>query len=545
VLLRELTTRAAASLASITDATVAHMRVSRAEASEAAASAIRIARGRGWVGGDDANLKPSGLIPRPATEPLSNLLAHIGSEAQRPITWSPRDAATRFMKDAVLGYLGAAGGRAARSVLGLDEGRLSDPERLRHAIVAGAGGIGDAPIERQICAAVIRVMDDPPELLARTCGQLSSFSFATQLASLSTGREMLRAVAIEKLYLDSNVFLPAIALGHPWHTRCASLLARCERHVRNVLILEGFIEEARIQYSEARSISTQLRDREAFFKAALARAKPNVFLDGFAAWASSQSPTPSFSDYCDTVGLGRDVVDRIRGNWSNVSVVSSPRSFGKHEALHARVQFGLSSASRHSELAKHEADQLALLASELDGRATSATRFVTAHARLREFVSREHMTVARAVVAPVALAHLLAVVHPTEIPPSSLRELAFSGAGFEVTETVFAVLIDRARGDAQKLRALVTEEVAEKLRATLLAASSKEGFFDAIDSRQGLAEVVMREIVPAIEASLARAGKSRELTRPPEAREGAEAASRLALEVLGDFRIEKPKPQRE
>ncbi len=187
-----------------------------------------------------------------------------------------------------------------------------------------------------------------------------------------------------------------------------------------------------------------------------------------------------------------------------------------------------------------EPDHVARRVLPRDACAGEAERFVTAHARLREFVTREHMKVALAVVPPVALAHLLAVAHPTEIPPSSLREIAFSGFGFEVTEGVFALLIERWRGDVQKLRALVTEEFAERLRAALLAASNKEGFFDAIDSRQRLAEVVMRDVVPVIEASLPKAMRSRELTRPPEAREGADAATRLTAEILGDLKFEKP-----
>jgi hypothetical protein len=492
-----------ATIDTIAEATAERMRVSLVEARDAAENAVSVAKSFGWITTDAVAIKPTTLLPRPHIDSLAPLVEAVFRKAQGSIRWTMTAAARRYIQDAILAYYGATAGRSAASVMGLDIGGDTTARQLRTALSAKGLAIGTTGIEQQVCDAVVYLLDSVPPELTEICGKLSSFAFAAELASLSKGRELLSGHGDpERVYFDTNVVLPAIAPGHRWHSRCAALIEKCTRYVPRNLILDGFIEELHLQFIDALSLAGEEPDPGRFYWLAATHDRPNGFLEGFLGWAGDRTSDASFQHYCAAYGLSRDVALRVQG--LGLQIVRAPKVHGRFAEAHSTVMFGMSRDDRNTELGRHEADQVVLILSENHGHHDfPLSRFVTAHMKLRNFLVAKFPEASSAFVPPVAMSQLIATVHPSEIPPASLRELAFSSPGLIVTEAVFGMLIHRTRHDVTKLRTLASEEVAEMVRTRVRDVSQRFSDTRGIDARRHLVEVISREVIPDIEHRLA------------------------------------------
>lgn len=534
ILLDDLLKGGRTSHAALVETTVEYMRVSEAEAVELSANALEFAKIQGWIRTEGHQYVATETAPKVQQGGLDKLIDHIAVNSQSPMNWTRRERADRFIKDASLAYLGGIGGQAARSLLGLESTPKLDASRLQFHLNKRGLGFGDSPIERQICTTTIRTLDDPPDALKETCGRLSNFSVVSELISFSSGRELLQGFGLDWIYFDTNILLPAIAPGHPWHTRCLSLIEKCRRTVRHLRVLDGFMEELDIQAREAQRLANEL-DSAAFYALARSKGRPNGFLDAFAGWMIQRGDgtVPTYDDYLSATGLSAGVSGKVTS--LSIGTESAPREWGRFADVHAKARVAVSSSGR-ADLAKHEADQIALLAQINEAHQTWPARFVTAHTTLRRALQQLRLPVAAAVVPPIALSHLLSAVAPTEIPPASLRELAFARPGIEVAQILFGVLLDRWRNDAGKLQKLVQEELFEKIREEIRRVSAEYGVTKTVDARKRLMDVIAAEVIPAVEATAVRvsAGSRAVAAAPTPTEDPAIAAERLAEAAVTD-----------
>lgn len=134
---------------------------------------------------------------------------------------------------------------------------------------------------------------------------------------------------------------------------------------------------------------------------------------------------------------------------------------------------------------------------------------------------------------PVAFSQYLAAMSPSEIPPPSLRELAFKSPGIDIAQAVFGILISRYRADPEKLRKLGTEEVVARISEQVSKLSERFRSDEGYDARRRLREIIDVESAPAIEKELDRVNVgSKAVIVPKAADEGPrEAAKRMAREL--------------
>jgi len=515
------------------------MRLSGVEADQLAEQVFQAARSYGWVSDATPGVKATELTPRPDPMSFTSAIEEVRNNAQRPVSWIRSPRHDTYVRSAILQFLGSEGGRAARSLLGLELGTEVDARALQYSLERSRASVGDGTVERQICAAVIAFVSEPPPAFADTLGRLSNFALVQSLVALSSGRNLLRTLApVDTVYFDTNIILPAIAPGHRWSARCASLISRCRRHISQVLVLDGFAEELQIQLREAESLAGSAKTSEDLYQLSWTHGRSNGFLDAYANW-SELNGLSSFEEYRRSVGLG-DPLERLRG--LGCRVVSPPRDWGHEAEVHARVIAHFSGSGRNDKLVRHEADQIALLARENKGKRFPGSRFVTAHERLRGFLVRDHFAVAAAVSPPIALAHLLAATSPTDVPPESLRDLAFEGPAVQVAEIVFGMLLTRWKKDTNRLKQLASEDITEEISTHLRRLNDRLVENGSVDARRELLELVEHDVIPRVERRASQPVQStRSVLDPPRPTEPTSvAAERLAIQ-LTELRSEPAK----
>jgi hypothetical protein len=253
---------------------------------------------------------------------------------------------------------------------------------------------------------------------------LGRASFALELALQAPKDTLLHQLTLpQRIYLDANVLLPAITVGHPFHgmykeslTRLVEAAKGATTHVR-VVTFRGFLNEV---VSHRRLASEQItRMKEDSDRVVLTQARVfgstniNVFLSAYINLAAD-TPGLTFDDFLATYAPYEN--EAQLGEWlSKLKItVLDPGTLTSAETIygtvyhHLEVMFAdeLASGKRNPLLLQHDAVQLAALAR--DRREGIKTLFVTADKRLRENIANsKFVEIASNFISHVGLVQLI------------------------------------------------------------------------------------------------------------------------------------------
>jgi len=280
-------------------------------------------------------------------------------------------------------------------------------------------------------------------------GELGRLAFGIEIL-LESGRSAVYGYTLPQvIYLDSNVLMPAIVLGHPNRTAYGSAIRKLQEaaqksggqfsvHISDV-ILNEIVNHRRksieiVRDGQLEDIPT-LERRILYFGAG----NVNVYVGGFAGWTREKANrSKTFKEFlAETAPYNSE--SELRQYLASIGITVSNTRFTEaseiveqeniqdslYEGYEAQER-GLPSAERKIDLLKrHEAAQLYLL--QRDSMVGRRTIFVTADTKLRKAVAYSSLAGLRdSLMSPQNLIQLVDLVIGMDVPPSSLARLLWS-----------------------------------------------------------------------------------------------------------------------
>lgn len=314
-------------------------------------------------------------------------------------------------------------------------------------------------ISKSLSAACQNLLMSPDSRSAHALATLGRTSFALDLV-LQTPRDALfhSIVLPEKIYLDTNVLLPAFTRGHPFHdvykTSIDRLIAAAKQANSNVevLVFDGFLNEI---VSHRRLAIDELErwggeDEAAAMALYYGAGNVNIFVGAFARLRLNQ-PDLTFTDFLRQ-GAPYETEKQL-GDWLTMRGVRIARDAGATGEgsiyggiyHHMEVLFAdqLERQDRTAKTLAHDAVQLSLLDRDLSDDIRAI--FVSADRRLRESLRGSRFAyLGNAMISSVGLAQMIDLMIGNPSEAGSMTRLMWGARITSATGAVRSYLIDRA-----------------------------------------------------------------------------------------------------
>lgn len=353
--------------------------------------------------------------------------------------------------------------------------------------------------QEQIADAVFDLFRRPEPHEEKILADLGRIAFGVELVT-QAGRSALYALSLpEDVFLDTNVVLPLIVAGHPYHRTYAAAIRKLREASSKsgvearVLVTDSFLNELvsnrRIAMDLVRELyledEERLRRHILFFGAD----RVNVFVGAYASHvAKGQDVRLPFDDFLDSVAPyanEREAEEFLEAQ--GMAVVSSqPRTPKDQTALNQistklEAAYDAKAATNASYykpiiLIKHEARQLALLAASRE--AGRRSYLVTADKKLRAIVAEEAFTGLRdALMSHMGFVQLIDLLVGIGVEPSSLARVFWSVRAIDEEGVLRNYILDLA---LKKYDAALLLDMGEVLDRTIREATKNATLEDVI-----------------------------------------------------------------
>ena len=353
---------------------------------------------------------------------------------------------------------------------------------------------------RRIAESVKDVFQKPDSVQSVLLSQLGRISFGLELA-LETPRDaLLHSLTLpERIYLDTNVLLPAIVPHHPFHdlynTTVSRLLAAAAESMiqLEIVISREFVEEIvshkKIALREFELMGCNVREELRKDVALYGSRNINVYLSGFINSMDRNDEgagdflrfLKEFAPYSSISELRSWLADKGIHVVDKNQLISGKSQFP--EILHAmEISFAdsISRRLRTAEIIAPDAVQLAGL--NKDYAAGRRSIFVTADRQLRDFVSAsKYSFLGNAMISNVGLVQLVDLLIGGEFDPRGFATLFWSPKVSSRSELVRNYLIDRALESYDQAMAMEIPNLVDRCTEEILGSDSSDLNWDTND----------------------------------------------------------------
>jgi predicted nucleic acid-binding protein len=353
--------------------------------------------------------------------------------------------------------------------------------------------------QEQIGDAVFDLFRRPEPHEEKILADLGRIAFGVELIT-QAGRSALYALSLpEDVFLDTNVVLPLIVTGHPYHkTYSAAIRKLREAASKNgadarILVTDSFLNEVVSNRKIAMDLVTELslEDEERLRRHILffGADRVNVFVGAYATHvAKNRGASLPFEDFLNSVAPYSN--EREAGEFleaQGMAVVSShPKSAKEQIALNElsmklEAAYDAKTAANPSYykptiLIKHEASQLALLAAARQ--AGRRAYFITADKKLRAIVGEEAFTGLRdALMSHMGFVQLIDLLVGIGVEPSSLARVFWSVRAIDEEGVLRNYILDLA---LKKYDAALLLDMGEVLDGTIRDATKSADLEDVL-----------------------------------------------------------------
>ena len=351
------------------------------------------------------------------------------------------------------------------------------------------GCIGALAEKQRILRAATDLFQHPDSEQGRILSELGRISFGVELALEAPHDTLMHALTLpQRIYLDTNILMPAIVPNHRHHRIYSDTIARLLEaasealvHV-DVVISRDFLDEVvghrRRALEDVALMEPNVRNEievEAMFQGA---ENINVFLAGYVNISpNSEDADIEFSDYLEKYApysTIRELEDWLQKRGILVidrhNLIGDGDSFGR--ILHAMdIAFADLAVRRRraGALIAHDAVQLAAL--DNDFRNGRRTIFVTADRQVRDFVSTSRFShIGNLMMSHVGLIQLVDLLIGTNLDAEALSGLLWSTRVSTRSEQIRNFLIHRALEPYDEALAMampqLVDEVSERISRT-------------------------------------------------------------------------------
>ncbi len=336
---------------------------------------------------------------------------------------------------------------------------------------------------------VVSLLTSPEDREAPILAEIGRAAFGLQLV-LSTPRQALfrRHALPETIYLDSNVLMPAITVGHPHQPVYSDALDRLLDASRKsgltarVVVGNQFLNEVISHRKLAIQIAAELAiedprrlEQHVLFYSS---ANGNVFIGGYSGWiAAGVEGSRSFEAYLSQVAPYQDE-GQLSAFLQKRGITTEDMTFrGKHGGRYAAILGRLlggyeqdlqrNAKVKDTLLIEHEAEQLTKLF--LDHEHGHRSIFVSSDGHLRRVIQRDEdlKPLAATVVSHVGLVALVDVMVGLDGDTGSLARLMWASPHVDQERAVFDYFVNVALRNYQEGMALEMQDAAQRVAKAL------------------------------------------------------------------------------
>lgn len=382
---------------------------------------------------------------------IDKLVVNILDRAYVQEGWRPKDTAVKdlireFMVNAVQhrGWDLGAAFAAGRPPDGVDV-----PQILAESGTAGISAFDRERLVRTIDSMFLRPTADEAELL----GELGRVSFALELAFQAPRSTLFhRATLPKRVYLDTNVVMPAIIEGHPNQKLYNTAIRRMKEVSAaagvpsHFIIFEGYLNEVLSHLRTA--IDAAAKAGEDFDAAAQAdvlfhgASNVNVFIGAYIRHLSSGGAS-GFSEFVNKVAPYKTEAELARNLRKQGFLVINHIKDQKYAKLYAMLERANATKiidGKEPILLEHDALQLRLL--EQDVTKGERSIFVTADRRLCEDVSdRAFVHLRDSMISHVGLLQLVDLLVGMKVDKREAGSLLWSSTVSDKTQKLRSYLV--------------------------------------------------------------------------------------------------------
>ena len=357
------------------------------------------------------------------------------------------------------------------------------------------GGLG-YDTRRAIAAACRSLIERPNRAESEILARLARLAFGVEMA-LERGRSAVvyPFTLPERVYLDANVLMPAIAEGHPYRASYVAAIKKLQEACRSagmetrILVLDVFLNEIVTHRLKATTFVQEggLEDKERLARyIAFAGANyTNVFVGGYASIVGLGQKRVSFNDYLESAAPYKteDGLSEFLKTLG-IETVSSAHPDGRERTLYREMYGELQRAyeqhaegkysTKHTVLIEHEACQLARLQHDL----TSAIRavFITADSRLRRLAVGDVLgPVSEALFSHIGLLQLIDILVGLEGSPESLARLLWAVEARDEEHILRGYFVDRALRQYDAAMAMSAPRILDQIVSEAKEIAKQEG----------------------------------------------------------------------
>ena len=346
---------------------------------------------------------------------------------------------------------------------------------------------------RRIVESVRDMCQKPDSKQSELLYELGRLSFGLELVLEAPRDTLLHALTLpERIYLDTNIILPAIVPNHPFHdlyNRAINRLleAAAESMLRMELVISrDFVEEIighrNIAVREYELMQPNMIEELKKDVVLYGSRNINVYLSGYINSNDIRNnPDMDFMEFLNKYAPYSNIAE-LKG-WlakKGISVVNKHDLIAGDDSypkiLHAmEIEFSdlITRRVRTAEVVAHDAMQLAGL--NKDYKAGRRSIFVTADRQLREFVSSSRYAyLGNAIVSNTGLVQLVDLLIGEDFDPKGFVTLIWSSKVSSKSEQIRGFLIDRALESYDQAMAMEMPNLIDQVTESILGTSDMD-----------------------------------------------------------------------
>ena len=336
--------------------------------------------------------------------------------------------------------------------------------------------------EGQIIAATIDVFQHPNTEEADILSELGRISFGVELVLEAPHDTIIHALTLpERIYLDTNILLPAIVPNHRFHDIYSATISKLSEAAAEALVhvevvvsrefLEEVIGHKRIALEEIALMGPRVREEIELDVAYHGAENINVYLSGYINISSDpKNASMTFHDFLRKYAPYNTIQELE--NWlreRNILVLDrhtlTNGDTSYSAILHAmEVAFADAVANRRrtAKLIAHDAVQLAALQNDYSRGRRSI--FVTADKQVREFVATSHVAhLGNSIISHVGLVQLVDLLIGSNLEARALTALLWSSRLTTRGEKLRTYFVKRALDEYDDALAMEMPELIEEI----------------------------------------------------------------------------------
>ena len=340
---------------------------------------------------------------------------------------------------------------------------------------------------RRIVESVRNMFQKPDSKQSLLLYEFGRLSFGLELV-LEAPRDTLfhKLTLPERIYLDTNIILPAIVPNHPFHdlynkaiNRLLEAAAESMFHI-DLVVSHDFAEEIvghrNIAIRESELMQPNITEEIKRDVALYGSRNINVYLSGYI--SSEDSSDIDFMEFLEKHAPYQNIAElKIWLERRGISVVKKYDLIGGDDSypkiLHAmEVAFSdaIARRKRTAEIVTHDAIQLAGI--NKDYRSGRRSVFVTADRQLREFVSSsKYSYLGNAIISNTGLVQLVDLLIGEDFDPRGFATLLWSSKVSSKSEQIRDFLIDHALKSYDQAMAMEMPNLIDQFTESILETS--------------------------------------------------------------------------